>query len=440
MRADPIPLAAPAAEVAIQSGPRVSRRVGQTLAGALETTASSREELDAISKAIPWSTTALADVALIVAVRRLGLLRPTQEPARAWEVMQEAIVRLGNAGRWEEAMTVARIAFQYIQDQAKRQPGYRPFLVTALADLTKVLADGYGQEAEALKFITLALEIFDSLPEQEREVLRPVRADLMTKRCASLWRTGDWPAAVTAGKIALSELSDLPNPDPIEREADLATTRHWYTMALSSDGKLEEALRQIDQAVASRQKLAGQQRDTFLPDYARSLEAQSEILEKIAGVKPMAVGSITDVIGYFTELARDYPSFRPELAQALQNRALIFFALGQANNARPDGEAAVDILRPLARLEPSAYMRPLANCLILSVNGSEDLAVVAERLLLARHLARECNAAKTSARAEALLRGVDAANPAAVREARARLTDAAVQSWLNEDGPDGPRP
>ena len=440
VRADPSRLAVAAISVAIGSEADVSHRIGQILADVLETAACSREELDAIARAVPGSTTALTDLALIIAVRRLRLLLPDQEAARAVEVRSEAISRLGNAGRWEEAGSVAWAQLRDLLSQVRQDHEFRPFLVIALIDLSKVLADGYADTAGALQANTLAKEIFDRLSAHQQEKLCAVRAQIMSAQCCLLWLNGDPHAAVVAGGVAVSQLSKLSDPDAVKLEGDLATTRYWYAVALSADGQIEKALRQIEEVVASRRKLAGQRRDTFLPDYARSLEAQSLILGKIQipGAMSMAIDPITEAIACFTELARDHPSFGAELARALHRRAYIYLKLNRPLDSRPDCETAVDILRPLARLEPSAHMERLANCLILSALSVDGCAFAAERLLLARYLARDY-APGVAAKAEALLRRVDDADPAAVQEARAQLSDAAIRSWLDNDGPDATR-
>jgi Mrp family chromosome partitioning ATPase len=441
VRADPDSAAIPAITVTIQSEATVGRRIGQTLADVLETADRSSEELDAIAEAIPFYSTSLADAAASIAVRRLKLLNADQEPERVLYIQHQAITQLGHAGRLNEARSVAQASFLNLDALARQDREFPPLLgVAVIVDLCRVLDGDHAFAERALLAISLAERLFERLPQHERERALGVRASIMIYRCRLLRQKGDANAA-EVGRIAVSELSQLSHPDPVGHKADLAWARQEYALALSDTGdagKAADARMLIHESVKSRRELAGKRPDMFLPELARSLEAQAEILWLIPDTREMAVDSITEAIDCFTGLADNHRRFQPELAYVLHTRAYIRWRLDpQREDHQADSEMAIRILRPLARREPARHMGILAHCLLLSAYGPLlDIAFVADRLILARGLARQFGETRVVRDAEYSLSQISAIDPEAIRDSSIRWTEIAIRSWLEDDSPD----
>ncbi|MGW6839459.1 tetratricopeptide repeat protein [Streptomyces sp. NPDC054958] len=297
-----------------------------------------------------------------------------------------------NLAPWAAHLT--RLLVDQHRTRAHDNPDHRPYLATSLNDLSIRLGD-LGRWEEALVAITEAVYVFRELVGLRPDVYRPDLAMSLNNLATGLGSLGRWEEALAAITEALDVYRELAGLRPDAYRPDLATGLSNFSIRLGELGRWEEALAAVTEAVDIRRELARLRPDAHRPELAASLSNFSIRLGGL-GRWEEALAAVTEAVDIRRELARLRPdAHRRDLALSLNNLAADLGMLGRQEEALAAVTEAVDIRRELARLRPDVYGRDLAAGLNNLANGlgdlgrwEEALAAVTEAVDIRRELAR----------------------------------------------------
>ena len=170
--------------------------------------------------------------------------------------------------------------------------------------------------------------------------------------------------AVEIDLLLVARFSELYSKQPRESlEAELARFRNNLSIRLSALGRREEALRQAEEAVRIRRRLAEARPDAFLPDLATSLNNLANMLSDL-GWREEALRQAEEAVRIYSQLAEARPdAFLPGLAMSLNTLANRLSVLGRREEALRQAEEAVRIYGQLAGARPDAFLPDLAMSL-----------------------------------------------------------------------------
>ncbi|WP_344127729.1 tetratricopeptide repeat protein [Saccharopolyspora halophila] len=177
---------------------------------------------------------------------------------------------------------------------------------------------------------------------------------------------------------------------------EVSSWKTTFSVALAGNGRWEEALEAITEAVTIRRDLAKQRPETFLPDLAMALSNQSADLA-VLGRREEALEASTESAKIYRNLATQHPdSFHADLAMALNNQANQMANLGRREEALQASTEAADINRELATQHPDAFLPDLATTLNTQSlqfaslgRRKESLEAITEAVTIRRDLAKE---------------------------------------------------
>ncbi|KAG8793494.1 POC1 centriolar protein A [Ceratobasidium sp. 428] len=192
-------------------------------------------------------------------------------------------------------------------------------------------------------------------------------------------------------------------------ETDYANASRKLSDLQGNDGRREDALAAIEEAVLIYRRLAADETTTFTPELAASLNNLSNSLSDM-GRREEALAAIEEAVQLHRQLAVDRPAaFTPNLATSLNNLSIHLSDMGRREEALAAIEEAVLIYRRLAADETTTFTPKLAASLNnlssrLSDMGrrEEALAAIEEALQLRRQLAADRPTAFTPALASSL--------------------------------------
>ncbi|MEM9459614.1 MAG: tetratricopeptide repeat protein [Myxococcota bacterium] len=202
-----------------------------------------------------------------------------------------------------------------------------------------------------------------------------------------------WPPSMSNADTALERALESMPGEADEQRAGLFL---FYGLALSNQGKQEEGLRVIEEAVESYRQLTRERPDAFLPRLAFSLNSRGIVLSKL-GRPREALQAVEAALEFLRPLAQEQPEvFMADLAMSLNNLGANLSALGRRQEALRATEEAVELRRKLAQKQPEAFMADLAkslNNLGAGLNAlgrrQEALQATKESVELRRQLAEE---------------------------------------------------
>ncbi len=424
LRADLARMAIPAANVAVQTSPRI----GDLLADALADAPIAFDDLVRIKEALPYPSVAIAaaDLATTLRVRRElppetdketlakwadtcgRLLSQVGRPADAVPPAQEAVtirrelaaalpdryrpdlaaslsnlgVCYAELGRPAEALPPAQEAVTIRRELAAALPDrYRPDLARSLRNLG-VLYSVLGQPAEALPPAQEAVTTYRELAATQPDRYRPALARSLNNLGTCYSAMGRPAEALPPAQEAVTTYRELATAQPDRYHPDLAASLSNLGVCYAELGQPAEALPPAQEAVTIRRELAAALPDRYRPDLSRSL-SNLGVLYSALGRPADALPPAQEAVATDRELATALPDrCRPDLARSLYNLGTCYSALGRPADALPPAQEAVATYRELATALPDRYRPDLATSLsnlgaVLAALGRYDEAATA---------------------------------------------------------------
>ncbi|WP_428934867.1 ATP-binding protein [Streptomyces sp. ACT015] len=301
---------------------------------------------------------------------------PTADPADLAGSLNNQSVRLAALGRREDALTAITRAVEIYQSLADQQPdAFLPDLAMSLNNQSVRLA-ALGRREDALTAITRAVKIREALADQRPDAFLPDLAMSLNNQSNHLADLGRREDALTAVTRAVEIYQSLADQQPDAFLPDLAMSLNNQSVRLAALGRREDALTAVTRAVEIYQSLADQRPDAFLPDLAGSLNNQAGCLAEL-GRREDALTAVTRAVEIYQSLAAQRPdAFLPDLAGSLNNQSVRLAALGRREDALTAVTRAVEIYQSLAAQRPDAFLPDLAGSLN---NQSVRLAALGRR-------------------------------------------------------------
>ncbi|MEU1782224.1 tetratricopeptide repeat protein [Streptomyces abikoensis] len=264
------------------------------------------------------------------------------------------------------------------------------------------LADRLPRPTHALG--PLAAKVTERLVESHRERARedaaclPGLALMLRRLTGRLGDVGRTREAYEATGEAVGLYRRLAREDPAAYRPHLAAVLHNLSLTARALGKREEALASAQEAVEiyGELRLARPDAHEFRSGLAHGLGALAQA-EGELGRPEAALAAMDEEVGIRRELADEHgDGDLPELAAALNNRAIWLMECGRVEEAVPVSEEAVTCYRSLAERRPDAFRNGVArslstysNCLHLAGRPKAALAATEEAVEIRRRLAGE---------------------------------------------------
>jgi tetratricopeptide (TPR) repeat protein len=276
---------------------------------------------------------------------------------------------LDEAGRWDEAVQVARHAVDARRsigsldsDQLSRLSDSLELLATVLTRLRRL------DEADALSAEVLAMRARRPWPDRARALLN---------RSATLLEAG----RVEEGLAAATELVRGAQAHP-SGDTSLADGLSNLAVLLRMNGRWRDAAA-AQEAAVTEVRAAVARGDRPTADLARALANQS-LMHLESGRADDAEAPGQEALELREQLAARSPLDLAELTESLNNQAAVLDDLGRHDEAEALASRCVEVRRRLHAHQPAAHARQLANalgthCHMLTARGRAEAGVVAGR-------------------------------------------------------------
>ncbi|MFC7616260.1 tetratricopeptide repeat protein [Actinokineospora soli] len=351
-----------------------------------------------LTDALPHTSVKLAPLAVTITQRLVDHHRtqPTTSLPHLAMSLNNLSNRLGDLGRWEEALGAITEAVDIRRRLAADRPdAFLPDLATSLNNLSVRLGDLRRQE-EALAVITEAVKALRQLAADRPDAFLPDLATSLSNLSVLLGVLGYREEGLAAITEAAEVHRQLAAERPGQFLPNLALSLNNLSIRLGESGRPEEALTAITEAVEVYRRLANDRPDAFLPDLAMSLSNLSGRLGRLSR-DVEALTAITEAVEVYRRLTNDRPdAFLPGLALSLNNLAILLGNLGHQEKGLAAITEAAEVHRQLATDRPDAFLPELALSLHnLAVRlghmdrTEEGLAAITEAVGIRRRFAAD---------------------------------------------------
>lgn len=374
--ADPVRLAVPALQVAVQVNPAV----GELLADLLSERQWPLDLLERMAARLPESSLILARAAAAV-LRQLAdaTAGDVREHGRYLILLSNQLNDLGRREDTLAALDEAIVGYRRVPPE--QHDDFRPDLATALNNRSAPLG-ALGRRQDSLVAVDEAAAIFRELVTEQPEKFGPGLASALNNRATRLAELGQRAEALATADLAVATYREVAaSNDDLDR-AGLARALHNQSRSRFDLGHREEALAAIDETLVIYRQLAGTNPDAYRPSLASSLNNQSSYLASLGRVDE-AVAAIDEASGLYRALAAIHPAaYRASLAGSLSTRSVFLIDLGQASQARLAVDEAVRIYRDLVSEEPDAFTADYAGALNNQARALASLGQHSEALMM----------------------------------------------------------
>lgn len=377
---------------AIAVAQQVGDPLGRILADALER--DPRPQLvDAVNEALPDTTVALSELAVVAAKSAFLRARADGPTNRSTRLASNLAVRLSAVGQYEDALEMAEEAVAGYRELASQWPdSYEAELATGLTILSGRLSD-LGRSKEALAACLEAVEISRELLNARRRPAgsdRPLGLTAVLKRVFQRDRSGNPVPPIETG---LSPSDEEPGEQDALR-ADLAGRLAALSRRLHDVGRRKEALASGEEALGIYRDLAAAHPAAFQEDLAGALASVATILSDL-DLHRRALDSGREAVAILRELALARPdTFREQVAGLLNDVSTYWSEVGERENAISAIQESATIVSELAAARPEAFgpMRTmvlinLSNRLAEIGRGEEGIEVGEDAVATSRKLA-----------------------------------------------------
>ncbi|MET7400418.1 tetratricopeptide repeat protein [Dactylosporangium sp. NPDC005572] len=317
----------------------------------------------AISRHLPDHSVELNPAAAVLTEHLASLAGPTAVPADRARQLATVAVRLGNAGRRDEAIGPAREAVTIYRRLTEADPAaHLPDLAGSLRTLGVCLSR-LGLRDEALGPTEEAVAIYRRLTEADPAAHLPDLAGSLRTLGVCLSRLGLRDEALGPTEEAVAIYRRLTEADPAAHLPDLAGSLGTLGILLFKQGSRFPPLALSREAEIIYRQLAEANPAAYLPDLAASLNVRGVCLAQL-GQHDSALDLFGEAITIRRRLADANPAaYLPDLAESLNNLGTLLSKLGRRNETIGLAKEAVTIRRRLADANPAANLPDLASSL-----------------------------------------------------------------------------
>lgn len=357
------------------------------------------EALAPIAFALPAQSLVLREVAVEVQTRVAEGLRRQAEQSGSWtdaaaSALNNLSNRLGDLGRWEEALQEAQNAVAVRRSLvAAHAEVFVPNLALSLNNLAIRLGN-LGHREAALKAAQESVSLYAGLEAVHAGVFKSDLAQSTSNLANTLGSLGRKEEALEMTQRAVDLDRDLAFVHPDIFTPGLAASLTNLAGRLGELDKHQAGLSAAQEAVGLYRALAAERPDAFKPNLAKSLTNLANRLGNVGRAKD-ALDAASEVVRSYRELANKRPVvFRAELATSLSNLANRLGSLDRPEEALKMAQEAVDLGRALAdrpsdtsTSELAVSLRNLAVWLGKLNRRQEAAAAAREAVQLCRGLA-----------------------------------------------------
>ncbi len=302
--------------------------------------------------------------------------------------------RLNDVGRREEALAVAMEAASMLRSLAGAQPHvFGRGFASSLADLAVYLSN-MGRVDEALGAAEEAVALHRSLAVAEAEANRPYLALSLSNLAFYLGDAGRYDEAARVAEESTVMLREFAAVHPDAFRPGLAHSLHALAVHLGRLGRTADALSAAREAVGLQRVLAAARADAYRFDLALMLNTLAGRLHQL-GQKQEACAAVTEAVAILREDANKTAMRQlPYLANSLNNVAFTLLSCNKSELALAATTEAVAIQRQLVASLPDRFRQNLAAslmtlCAVCHVAGQRERAVEAsgEAVTIRRQLA-----------------------------------------------------
>ncbi|WP_459710266.1 tetratricopeptide repeat protein [Actinophytocola sp. KF-1] len=360
--------ALPAVEEALDIYRSLPHPVREELAAAFDAQGACLSELGRDAEALP------------AAEEAVRIWRELGNPSKLAEVLHNLAIKLGNLGRFDQALAVAREVLDIQRPLARISPHeFQPYVALTLNSASNYLS-GLGRHDESLAMAEEAVAIYRGLVDVRPDAFR---ADLarglhtLGRALHMLGRVADSLAASREAVDIYREFADAPAFLPA-----LALVLDGFAQDLSDMGHHDEAVAAATEAWTIRHNLPESR-----PHLAHAATRLSRVLSQ-AGHHDRALPPAEEAVATCRLLhAADPTTYAPELAEALNALGNRLSAAGRKADAAAVTGEAVSLHRTIGQdawLAGTLYN--LATHLIATDRAAEALAAAEETVALYRML------------------------------------------------------
>ncbi|MCX4099235.1 tetratricopeptide repeat protein [Nocardia sp. alder85J] len=239
-------------------------------------------------------------------------------------------LRLANAGRQDEALTVTQDAVTVYRRLATANPAsHEPDLAMSLNNLGIRLSE-VGRREDALAPAEEAVAVYRRLAAANPAAHEPDLATSLNNLGAWLSGVGRREDALVPAEEAVAVYRRLAAANPAAHEPSLAAALSNLGAWLSGVGRREDALVPAEEAVAVYRRLATANPAAYEPDLAWSLWVYASVCSGLGEHLVAAHTAAQEAVSKYRQLYTRYPEvFADDLAGARTTLADILDALGR---------------------------------------------------------------------------------------------------------------
>jgi tetratricopeptide (TPR) repeat protein len=356
----------------------------------------SGDELLRIEQAIPYPTTALAEMNVTVVKRIVAQLPGEAADSERAHWNMALATALSQAGRPADALLPAQNtvdAYRILVDSTPDR-----FLIELARALNNqgVWFSQSGRTVDALPPTQEAVNTYRRLAEDESGGHDEGLALALTNLAVRYKELGCPVDALPPAEEAVGIFRRLTEVDPDLHLGALAASVNNFGVMFQQLKDLAAALPYAQEAVDTRRRLAEGNPDRYLGDLATSLNNLSVVLHELGRPADEVLPPAREAVDLYRRLARANPGrYRGELAQSLDNLRSRSATLGSPDDAVAHGEEAVEVYRQLTAAEPGRYSRDLGHSLCqlgivfaLNERPADGIKLTKEAVQLHRQLAQ----------------------------------------------------
>jgi tetratricopeptide (TPR) repeat protein len=250
---------------------------------------------------------------------------------------------------------------------------FEPELASSLNNLSACLKEN-GRGGDALPPLQEAVSIYRRLVKNRPVRFEPELADCFNNLSTCLDSVGSTALALSPLREAVKIYRRLVTDNLARFGPALASCLIRLSKRMQASGDTADILPLVQETVDTYRRLAEGEPDHFDSDLASNLIHLSDLLNARGDTAGALVPALEAVVSCRRLVERDAARFKPALARGLGAVALLYFRLGQHDNAQSALDEAVLTIRPYSQNSPgSPHERLLKSLekLQLKINGAQ---------------------------------------------------------------------
>ncbi|MFI5527292.1 hypothetical protein ACIA8O_01925 [Kitasatospora sp. NPDC051853] len=320
------------------------------------------EVLAAVEAALPERRRLDLDTGIAVLAARLTehRLARTADPLERARLLHDLAVRMTQAGRHAEALAAEEQAQQELFPLAAAAESATPEVLAQFALVMSSLGmqlDRAGRAEDGLVFAELAALYWENLPAGQADAHQAERARAQHNFSLLLTRQGMLPEALAAADLAVAARRAAGE----DGTGLLAGALAQRCAVLATMGRHREALTDAEAVVREYRALAAGRPETHAHHLAAAIGNLGGLHLRLGRNREAALAA-EETVELFRSLAEVNPAaHEPDLAKALGSLGIRLARAGDLHGGLAAARAAADLLTRLAEASPAAHESALAD-------------------------------------------------------------------------------